>query len=294
MALANHVLSILSKDDLALLQPHLEAVPLTLRQAVEEPNLPIKFAYFPDDGIVSVVANGGRGRVVEVGIIGRDGVTAQPVIMGTDRSANSAFVQVEGTGHRIAVDILRKAMRKSVTLQQTMLAVVQAFIMQASHTALANGTGKIEERLARWLLMAHDRLSGDALGLTHEFLAVTLGVRRAGVTVALQNLEAGGLIATKRKAIEVRDRAGLVKLAADIYGVPETEQARLTGWKPAQAADTTCLAARLNPVGDEPGGVERQDRDDAERDRHRDVARPVRAGSRRTSRGRAWRGRSRN
>jgi len=231
MALANHVLSILSKDDLALLQPHLEPVELAFRMNAEEPNLPIKFAYFPEDGIVSVVANGGRGRVVEVGLIGRDGVTAQPVIMGTDRSANATFVQVEGSGHRVDVEIFRKAIRKSTTLQHTLLAVVQAFHMQASHTALANGTGKIEERMARWLLMAHDRLSGDELPLTHEFLAIMLGVRRAGVTVALQSLEASGLIGTKRKVIEVRNRAGLVKLAADIYGVPEAEQARLTGWK---------------------------------------------------------------
>lgn len=231
MALANHVLSILSKDDLALLQPHLEPVQLTFRMSAEEPNAPIKFAYFPEDGIVSVVANGGRGRVVEVGIIGRDSMSAQPVIMGTDRSANSTFVQVEGSGQRMATDALRDAMRKSASLQHTLLAVVQAFIMQASHTALANGTGKIEERMARWLLMAHDRLNGDELPLTHEFLAIMLGVRRAGVTVALQNLEAAGLIGTKRKVIEVRNRAGLVKLAADIYGVPEAEQARLTGWK---------------------------------------------------------------
>jgi len=231
MALANHVLAILSKDDLALLQPHLEPVPLAFRQSIEEPNAPIKFAYFPDDGIVSVVANGGRGRAVEVGIIGRDSVTAQPAILGTDRSANSTFVQVAGFGQRIEIDVFRNAIARSGTLQHTLLAVVQAFHMQAAHTALANGTGRIEERMARWLLMAHDRLSGDALPLTHEFLAVMLGVRRAGVTVALQSLEANGLIATRRKAIEVRDRAGLIKLAADIYGVPESEQARLTGWK---------------------------------------------------------------
>ena len=232
MAVANHVLATLTKDDLALLQPHLEPVVLGFRLSVEEPNAPIRFAYFPDDGIVSVVANGGHGRAVEVGIIGRDGVTAQPAIMGTDRSANSTFVQVAGSGHRIDIDILRKAIARSSTLQRALLAVVQAFFMQASHTALANATGRIEERMARWLLMAHDRLSGDALPLTHEFLAIMLGVRRAGVTVALQNLEANGLIATRRKTIEMLDRAGLIKLAADIYGVPEAEQARLTGWKP--------------------------------------------------------------
>jgi CRP-like cAMP-binding protein len=231
MALANHVLSHLSQDDLALLQPHLEPVELAFRKNLEEPNEAIKFAYFPDDGIVSIVANGGRGRMIEVGVIGRDGMTAQPVVMGTDRSANSTFVQVAGTAHRIEVAALRKAMDRSPTLRRSLLMVVQAFLTQAAHTALANGTGKIEERAARWLVMAHDRLTGDGLPLTHEFLAIMLGVRRAGVTVSLKNLETLGLISTKRKVIEVRNRAGLVKLAADIYGVPEAEQTRLTGWR---------------------------------------------------------------
>lgn len=192
--------------------------------------MPIQYGYFPDDGIVSVVANGRGGRAIEVGIIGRDGMTAQPVVMGTDRSANSTFVQVEGSGRRIKASALRTAIQESRTLQKYFLAVVQCFIMQASHTALANGVAKIDQRMARWLLMAQDRLVGDELPLTHEFLAVMLGVRRAGVTVALKELEIAALISTKRKAIQVRDRAGLLRLAGDIYGVPEAEQKRLTGW----------------------------------------------------------------
>jgi CRP-like cAMP-binding protein len=226
----NHILASLSKADLALLQPHLESVKLSFRQPCEEPNVPIQYGYFPDDGIVSVVANGRGGRAIEVGIIGRDGMTAQPVVMGTDRSANSTFVQVEGSGRRIKASALRTAIQESRTLQKYFLAVVQCFIMQASHTALANGVAKIDQRMARWLLMAQDRLVGDELPLTHEFLAVMLGVRRAGVTVALKELEIAALISTKRKAIQVRDRAGLLRLAGDIYGVPEAEQKRLTGW----------------------------------------------------------------
>ena len=157
-------------------------------------------------------------------------MTAHPVIMGTDRSANSTFVQVEGSARRIKASILRSAIQESSSLQHSFLAVVQCFIMQASHTALANGLAKIDQRMARWLLMAHDRMAGDELPLTHEFLAVMLGVRRAGVTTALQDLEAAGLISTKRKFIQIRDRSGLRELAGDIYGVPEAEQKRLTGW----------------------------------------------------------------
>jgi len=102
---------------------------------------------------------------------------------------------------------------------------------QMSHTALANGRAKVEERLARWLLMAHDRIDGKDLALTHEFLALMLGVRRAGVTTALQGLEQHGFISVKRGLIKMEHRDGLVKFAGAVYGVPETEYRRLTGWR---------------------------------------------------------------
>jgi len=231
MASANHVLARLSDNDLALLQVNLEPVELAFKQSLEKPNEQIKFAYFPDDGIVSVVAVAREGLEVEVGIIGCDGMTAQAVVMGTDRSANSTFVQVAGRAQRVDAQVLRDALRRSETLFRTLLAGVQSFIMQASHTALANGRSTISERLARWLLMAHDRLDGDGLPLTHEFLAVMLGVRRAGVTMAIQQLEAAALVKTERRLIVVTDRKGLETLARGIYGVAEAEQTRLTGWK---------------------------------------------------------------
>ena len=103
-------------------------------------------------------------------------------------------------------------------------------MIQTAHTALANGQAKVEERLARWLLMAHDRADGNELSLTHEFLALMLSVRRAGVTVALQLAESQGLISAKRGLIYVKDRAGLKKIANGLYGIPEAEYRRLTGW----------------------------------------------------------------
>jgi CRP-like cAMP-binding protein len=232
MPSSNHVLSSLMPDDLALIQRHLEPVEFELRQSIEGRNKPIEFAYFPEAGIISIVALGGSPDVeVEVGIIGPDSMTAQPVILGADRSANSTFVQVAGRGQRISTVHLREAMRSSATLHQSLMLVVQAFIMQASQTALANGRGKLDERLARWLLMAHDRLGDPNLALTHEFLGIMLGVRRPGVTVALQTLQRGGFIATERRLIVVKDREGLERLASRVYGVAESEQTRLTGWK---------------------------------------------------------------
>jgi len=227
----NRVLANLADSDRALLEPHLEPVKLTFRRVIEVRNKPVKHAYFPDDGIISVVANGREGLEVEVGIIGFDGMTAQSVIMGTDRSPNSTFVQIAGGGRCIRIDALRHAIGASVTLHRSLLAVVQSFIVQASSTALANGRSTVEARLARWLLMAHDRIDGDALPLTHEFLAVMLGVRRAGVTSALKDLESRGFVERRRGSIIVRERKGLLALARGIYGVAEAEQERLTGWK---------------------------------------------------------------
>lgn len=227
----NHVLNSLTTSDAILLTPSLQSVRLPLRYQMELSGRPIEYAYFPDNGIVSIVADVGKDFSIEVGIIGHDSMTAHAVVMGTDRCITSTFVQVEGHGQRIKVDDLRRAFGLSPGMHRTMLAVVQAFYVQTSRTALANGRGKIEQRLARWLLMAHDRLDGDNLNLTHEFLAVMLGVQRPGVTVALNGLAVQELISIKRRLIKIQNRNGLVKLAKKIYGASEAEQTRLTGWK---------------------------------------------------------------
>ena len=133
------------------------------------------------------------------------------VVMGDDRSPHSTYIQCAGHGQRIATNDLRAAMQESTSLQRCFLHFAQAFTVQTAHTAVANGQAKIEERLARWLLMAHDRLAGDELPLTHEFLALMLSVRRPGVTVALQLVESLGLISAKRGLIVVQNRVGLKK-----------------------------------------------------------------------------------
>jgi CRP-like cAMP-binding protein len=153
------------------------------------------------------------------------------VILGNDRSPNSVFMQIGGGGFRIETDHLRAAMLESRSLHHALLAYVQAFAAQASHTALANGRATLDARLARWLLMAHDRTDGDRLALTHEIISIMLGVQRPGVTLALQKMEVDGHIETQRSVIAIRDRGGLKKVAKGFYGVPEAEQERLTGWR---------------------------------------------------------------
>ena len=134
---------------------------------------------------------------------------------------------MEGTGSRIAADDLRQAMRTSASLTRVLLNFVNAFLIQTSHTALSNGTATVGERLARWLLMAQDRLGGDRIPLTHEFLSLMLGVRRAGVTGALNQLDRKGVIRLSRGRIEIIDREGLIDSANGSYGIPEAMTRRV-------------------------------------------------------------------
>jgi len=228
-ALRNRVLNALSSQDFTLLQPHLEIVPLKFRQRLQGTNRKIQAAHFPESGIVSVVAIGGERRQAEVAMIGYEGMTGLPIVNGTSRSPFEVFVQVEGGGHCIPADNLRAMMDESPTLLRVLLRYAHAFSIQASYTALANARGSIPERLARWLLMARDRLDSDDMLLTHDFLALMLGVRRAGVTQALQDFERKALIETARGVVTVVDRDGLEEAADGLYGVPEAEFERVFG-----------------------------------------------------------------
>jgi CRP-like cAMP-binding protein len=233
---SNHLLCMLSGADFARLELRLSRVVLELRLRLEDANKPITHIYFPENGIVSVVAEGTRGRQSEIGLIGREGMTGLSVVMGSDRSVHASYVQVAGQAQRIGADDVRQALRESASMRQSFLHYAQAFMVQTAHTAVANGRANIEERLARWLLMAHDRLDGNEVPLTHEFLALMLSVRRAGVTVAVQGLSNKGLIAKERGQITVTDRPGLEAAANGLYGIPEAESRRLMGWNPRKRA----------------------------------------------------------
>src|SRR5262245_43387180 len=225
----NRILGALSSSDLAILQPHLEPVPLEFRQRLQSSNRHVKDVYFLESGLGSVVAIGGQRRQAEVAIIGREGMTGLPIVHGADRSPYDVFMQVEGNGQRISADNLRAGMDQSITLLRCFLRLAHVFAVQSGHTALANAQGNIEERLARWLLMAHDRIGCDTLLLTHEFLALMLGTRRAGVTTALGHFEHKGVVTTARGAVTVQDREGLEECANGLYGAPEAEFERLFG-----------------------------------------------------------------
>jgi CRP-like cAMP-binding protein len=218
---SNRILSRLSREDLALLEPHLEAVDLPARKSLEKRKKRIDQIYFIESGFASVVANGTSKPSIEVGIIGREGMTGLAVVLGHDRAQHDTFIQLPGKALRMSADSLRQANDRSVSLHREMLRYTNAFLMQTTTTALANGRSKIEERLARWLLMAHDRMDGDELPITHEFLGMMLGSPRPGVTLAVQALEKEGLIDAQRRSITIHDRKALEKRSNGTYVSPE-------------------------------------------------------------------------
>jgi CRP-like cAMP-binding protein len=202
---------------------------VAVRHEIERPNRRIDTVYFMDAGIASVVAVQADETQVEVGLVGPEGMTGTAVVLGGDQSPHSTYIQVAGEARWMKADRLRKAMKASDSLRAMLLKYVQVFMVQTSQTAIANARAHIDRRLARWILMAHDRTGEKTLPLTHEFLALMLGVQRPGVTEALQSLKRQKLIETGRNQIAVVNRNGIEKLAGHSYGVPEKEYRRLIG-----------------------------------------------------------------
>ena len=239
----NRLLAALSARDLRQLSSLLEPTSLDAHQVLEAPRDPIEHVYFVESGMVSVVGTTEPDHRIEVGMVGNEGMTGLGVVLGDDRSANESIVQSAGSALRISSAALRKAMKANPGLAEIFLRYVNIFMAQGSQTALANGRGRLDERLARWLLMWHDRLGNGDLVITHEFLALLLGVRRPGVTVTLHDLEGRGLIRSARSLVKIVDRDGLVKVANGFYGVPEAEYDRSIGLKlqPAKNRSTRSL-----------------------------------------------------
>ena len=228
----NKLLSGISDADLATLEPSLEHCLLEKGQVLDGANEPIEFVYFPESGIASIIALDEHERRIEVGPFGREGMSGTPVVLEAKTCPLETSVQAPGVAYRISADVLRDRMRASPSLHRQLLRYAQAFHVQTSQTLLVNSYANVEQRLARWLLMAHDRIDGDDLPLTHEFIAVMLGVRRAGVTEATHMLEERRFIKATRGLIVVQNREGLVALAGQSYGSSEAEYVRLMDERP--------------------------------------------------------------
>ncbi|WP_337181005.1 Crp/Fnr family transcriptional regulator [Shinella sp.] len=189
----------------------------------------MEHAYFFESGIASVVVRSPEGQHTDIGIIGRDGMCPTSAILDTDVDPFSIFMQMQGVACRVPILALRAVLESDREAQGLFGRYAQALAVQHAYTALSNAVHHIDERLARWILMCHDRADGAEISLTHEFLSVMLAVRRPSVTTALHLLEGKKLIYSERGVVIVRDRAALEAFAQDAYGECEKEYERLIG-----------------------------------------------------------------
>ena len=197
----------------------LEPVELVFGEILYEPGQTIGHVYFPGSSLVSLLTLADGHFALEVGLIGRDGMTGIPLVLGHKESAVRALVQGAGTALRMEAGAFRREFRRSPRLQQELYRYTHTLMAQISQTAACNRFHVVEQRLARWLLMTHDRVKSDRFRMTHEFLGHMLGVRRVGVTRAAQALQQRNLISYSRGDITVLDRAGLEAATCQCYRV---------------------------------------------------------------------------
>jgi len=227
--IGNGLLDLLAGDQFDRLRPHLTAEVLPFNQVLQQQGKPVEFVVFPTSGMVSIVARMRDGASVEVGIVGREGMLGIESVLGDDISLNEAMVQIPGNALRMPAAILTREAEASPQLRAILLRYVQARLNWATQSVACNRAHLLEQRLARWLLTARDRADTDRLPLTHEFIAMMLGVRRAGVTVAAQSLQSAGLIHYAHGRITITDCEGLEAAACECYAVTRREYARLLG-----------------------------------------------------------------
>jgi CRP-like cAMP-binding protein len=234
----NHLLNALPPEDLASLWPRLERVDLSLRQTLHMAEEPVTSIHFPESGFLSRLAIMEGGDSAEIGLIGAEGMTGMAVLLGDDHDSFEIIVQAPGTALSIGVAAFRTALEQIPSLRMLLLRYALAHFEQVARTGACNGRHHTDQRLARWLLMAHDRAGGDAFPMTHEFLSMMLGVRRAGVTVAAGTLQKAGYIRYDRGRVEITNRPGLETCTCECYGTVRRAQDRLL--RPLSPAKLTC------------------------------------------------------
>jgi len=245
----NRLLDQLSPEDLDRLRPHLSLDTLRPSRTLQERGKSVQSVSFPITGMISIVAIMRDGSAVEVGTAGREGMLGVEAVLGNDAALNEAIVQVPGKVLRLPADLLRREAEQSVQLRSVLLRYVQAYLNGAMQSAACNRTHLLEQRLARWLLTARDRAGTDVLPLTHEFISMMLGVRRAGVTVAAQSLQAAGLIRYAHGRITIADSEGLEAAACECYEVTKRDYARLLGIGDHDKAPATAPEHEITPPG---------------------------------------------
>jgi CRP-like cAMP-binding protein len=222
-ATENHLLANLPSEEYQRLLPHLEPVSLEHGQIVYEIEEPIEYFYFPLHAVISLVTQMEDGRIVEVALVGNEGVTGLAAALGQKVSAERAIVQIPNSGVRAKAAVVIDEFKRYGKLHDGFLKYANSLMRQIAQTAACNASHTIEERLSRWLLMCHDRVNSDEINLTQEFIAEMLGTRRATVNVAAVNLQSAGLIKYNRGRIRVVDLSGLGGFACECYEAVKKE-----------------------------------------------------------------------
>jgi CRP-like cAMP-binding protein len=225
----NRLLAALPEAEYQNLVPHLEEVSLSLKKVLHEVGEPIEYVYFPHRGIVSSLSTMADGSMVEVGIVGNDGVVGIPAALGDNIATTTAMVQVSGSGMRMKASLLKSEFQRGGSLQSLLLRYIQALYALVTQNAACNRLHQLDGRLARWLLHVCDRVESNELPLTHEFMSQMLGVRRAGVTEAANTLQQAGLIRYTRGKITILKREELEATTCECYEIINGEYARLLG-----------------------------------------------------------------
>ena len=215
----NHLLDALPRKSYRRLLPSLEPVTLALEDIVATPGTPAEFVYFPTTAVFSMLCVMERGAMVEIGMVGKEGMTGMATCLGVDISSALTIVQVAGDALRISAPSLKREFDRGGALHDLLLRYVYALIAQISQSVGCNTHHLLEGRLSRWLLIVRDRVPSDTLVLQHEFLSQMLGTGRSAVTIAAGGLRAAGLIRYARGKITILDREGLEATACECYGV---------------------------------------------------------------------------
>jgi CRP-like cAMP-binding protein len=224
----NFLLSALSEEDLRNLSSQGNLVSFSARQVLYEEGASFEYVYFVEKGLISNLKLMRDGSTAEIGMIGTEGMAGFPALLGAEISGQHVMAQVQTTALRIGTAACRDAFDQSAGIRRIVHRFTAAFLDLSAQTAACNRLHSIERRLARWLLMARDRLQSDRLQLTHEFLASMLGAHRGGVTQVAGELQRSGLIGYHRGRIDILDRAGLEAIACECYQADHIRFERLS------------------------------------------------------------------
>jgi CRP-like cAMP-binding protein len=213
----NRLLLALPADDLERLLPSLEQIDCQREQVLADADGSLDYIYFPDSGVISVVAVYANGDIIEMATIGREGCSGLQAVFGAKSSSVRFLVQVPGTAAKMSRVAFARAMESMPSFHDLMIRYVQAFLEQVLVSGACNGAHSLKQRLARWLLMMRDRCDGDTLAITQDLLAQMLGVRRPSITHVVRELERAELIEPGRRQVTILDRQGLMKASCECY-----------------------------------------------------------------------------